>query len=82
MSVEMMAFPDDGFVAGFVALRIPRESLADVLKYPSADCLIRIKSKEGFRAFILAAFEAAEQVWPEISKEMDAIEEAANANKK
>lgn len=76
MSVKMMAFPDDGFVA----LRIPRESVADVLKYPSADCLIRIKSKEGFREFIVAAFEAAEQVWPEITKEMDAIE-AANANK-
>ena len=76
MSVEMMAFPDEGLVA----LKLPRAALAAALAHPNADCLVRIKSKEGFRAFILAAFKAAEQVWPEITKELDEAE-VANANK-
>lgn len=69
-TVGVTAFPDHGFV-GIV---IPKESFANFP--PTADLVMRIKSKEGFRAFIVAAFDAAEQVWPEITKEMDAIENA------
>lgn len=61
---SMMAFPEDGFVA----LAIPREML-DALPKEASAFLVRIKSAAGFKEFMLAAVEAAAQVWPEIAAE-------------
>lgn len=62
---RMMAFPDDGFVA----LHTPDE-MVPAERPPNADgYLIRFKSAEGFKAFMVAALEAASMVWPEIAQE-------------
>lgn len=36
--------------------------------------LVRVRSAEGFRAFMLAAIETAALVWPDIAKEWKDIE--------
>lgn len=64
MKPEWLAFPDDGFVA----LKIPRE-LCVALPDDATGQLIRVKSAEGFKNFMLAAIEAAALVWPEIAEE-------------
>lgn len=61
---EMLAFPDDGFIA----LKIPKEMIP-ALPPEATGHLIRFKSAEGFKAFIVSAMEAASLVWPEIAQE-------------
>ncbi len=66
MSVGMLAFPEDGFIA----IEIPREHFAD-LPRAATGVLVRIKSSEGFKDFMVAAIEAAAQVWPDIAAQWE-----------
>lgn len=60
------AFPEDGFIA----LHIPKEMIppAEILA-ASDGVLMRIRSAEGFRLFVVAAVEHAALVWPEVAQE-------------
>ena len=55
------AFPEDGFIA----LEIPPALIPRGVP-KGAGYLIRVKSPEGFRNFLVAAMEAARLTWPEI----------------
>lgn len=61
---EWLAFPDDGFVA----LALPAEMFQQLPPGATAH-LVRVKSVEGFKAFMLGAIEAASFVWPEVAAE-------------
>ena len=56
------AFPEDGFIA----LEIPPALIPRGVP-KGAGYLIRVKSPEGFRNFLVAAMEAARLTWPEIN---------------
>lgn len=59
-----VAFPDDGYIA----LDLPREMFGPLPPGASGH-LLRFKSSEGFRNFMVAAMETAALVWPDIAKE-------------
>jgi hypothetical protein len=62
----MIAFPDEGFVA----LKLPSEMVpSDAAREGSSGVLIRFKSEEGFKAFMVDAMEVATLVWPNIAIE-------------
>lgn len=63
-----VAAPDEGFVA----LQIPR-AMIPPLPPEATGHLIRIRSAEGFKAFITTACDAAAAVWPEIAQDMKDI---------
>lgn len=60
--IEIKAFPLDGYIG----LEIPKAALPDVPGVQSY--LIRFKSPDGFKEFMMAAMDAARQTWPEIEK--------------
>lgn len=63
---RMLAFPSDGFIA----LHLPRGLVPPAAQLEEADgVLVRFKSAEGFKAFLVDAIQAAAQVWPEIAAE-------------
>lgn len=62
---EMLAFPADGFIA----LKTPVEMVPRDLP-PNADAfLMRFRTADGFKAFLVEAMEAASMVWPEIAQD-------------
>jgi hypothetical protein len=70
MTVE--AFPRDGFVA----LKIPADEFP-VLPPEADSYLIRFKSEEGAKNFMIAFMEAAARVFPGIADEWNGKEGAA-----
>lgn len=63
---EFLAFPDDGVIAfRLPASMIPPPELLAI----SDGFLLRFKSAEGFRNFLVGAMETAALVWPEIALE-------------
>ena len=63
---EFLAFPEDGYVEFQIpkAMVPPPEMLA-----VSDGFLLRFKSAEGFKNFMVAAMETASLVWPDIAQE-------------
>lgn len=61
---EFLAFPDDDYIA----LRLPKEMVPPPEMIAASDgLLIRFKSAEGFKRFMVGAMETASLVWPEIA---------------
>lgn len=77
MSIHLKAFPAEGFVA----LALPAETIKQAVdvgnQYGGAsEFLVRFKTEEGFKRFLVAAVEAASQVWPGIAAEWNERKDA------
>lgn len=65
-AIVFQAYPQDGFIA----LRVPKELIpAAKILAKSDGVLLRIKTADDFRKFMLSAMEHAALVWPDISWE-------------
>lgn len=64
---DVVSSKDDG---GYIAIKVDRRSIG-TLPDEATHILLRFKTPEGFKRFMLGAMEAAAAVWPEIAKEWD-----------
>lgn len=63
---SFLAFPEDGYIA----FEIPNAMIpVDAARKGSTGMLLRFKSAEGFKNFLVGAMETAALVWPEIAQE-------------
>ena len=67
---EFVAFPEENGQPAFIALRLPKEMVPPPEMLALSDgLLVRFRSEEGFKRFMVAAIETASLVWPEIAAE-------------
>lgn len=55
---------------GFIAIKVPRAAIGE-LPPEATHILLRFKTPEGFKAFMLSAMDAAAAVWPDIAKDWE-----------
>lgn len=75
MSINLKAFPKEGFVA----LALPSETIKRAVAIGDAaggasEFLVRFKTEDGFKRFLISAVEAASLVWPGIAAEWNKLE--------
>lgn len=64
------AFPAEGDSPAFIALHIPKEMIPPAEMLALSDgVLLRFRSSEGFRHFMVQAMEHGALVWPDLAME-------------